>query len=242
MRSHALGLYMTGLWQLAWVQDAAGNPTDAVRALKQLHKLSCSASCYSVAALAQANLSSVYSRMSQAKKAAAAAAAAMQLLEVVGELRDSSHQEQGQHSAVATLAAAAVASAQAAVASASGQLPEAERRLQEGISVLQEWADGASGPSQGLWLVAQHAQMLLQLAICRQQQQDEEGAVAVLAEASAMLEAAGQASCQRHVRCGRYVRCGTCAFASSQKQGCLQGSSMVRLLCRAGSTCSMEVQ
>jgi tetratricopeptide (TPR) repeat protein len=223
MRSHALGLYMAGLWQLAWVQDAAGNPTDAVRALKQLYRLSYSANCYSVAALAQANLSSVYSRMSQAEKAAAAAAAAMQLLEVVGELRHGGHQEQGQRSAVATLAAAAVASAQAAVASASGQVAKAECRLQEGLSELQEWADDASGPSQGLWLVAQHAQMLLQLATCRQQQQDEEGAVAVGAEASAMLEAAEQANCQR------YVRCDSCA-------------SMVRLLYRAGSTCSMEVQ
>lgn len=194
---HALGLYMSGLWQLSGALEAAGNPQDAVRMLKELYTLSSSAGCYIFAALAQAHLSSIYSRMEQRDKAAAAVAGAQELQQVLrqvscGEIH-STHPSSAQ-----ALVDAAVASAQAAVALASQQPAQAQDYLQAGLSALGVGAaDVGPGWRQFSWKFVQlQAELQLQLTQCHMLLDDENEALAQLQAAVTSLKQQSHSSCR----------------------------------------------
>jgi hypothetical protein len=139
---HALGLYMSGLLQLSEVHERCGNPEDALRALKELLKLSSSCHCCYLAAVAQASISSIHSRMGQTKEAEAAAAGAARWLlrfrqrQVV--VQHGVQQGQQQQRLACAYAAAAVAQAQAACSAASLQHADAQQQLP---AAIQELAD-----------------------------------------------------------------------------------------------------
>lgn len=198
----ALGLYMSGLWVLAGVLETSGNPQDAVRTLKQLLDLAQSAACYSFAALAQARLSSCYSRMGQSEKAAAAVACALELQQSVQELSGAAHlvpSQEPQPSSASCLTAASVVSAQAAVALGRQQAAAAQECLQAGLSDLNKKAHGAGGLAQLGWrCVQQYAQLLLQLAQCHVLLHNEQEAVAILHEGADLLTQEGQPTCRRY--------------------------------------------
>lgn len=199
----ALGLYMSGVWVLAGVLEAAGNPQDAVRTLKQLLDLAQSAACHSFAALAQARLSSCYSRMGQPEKAAAAVAGALELRQSVQALSGAADQvpsREPQPSSASCLTAASVVSAQAAVALGRQQAATAQECLQAGLSDLNIQAHSTGGLAQLGWrCVQQYAQLLLQLAQCHVVLHNEQEAVAILHEAADVLTQGGQPTCQRYV-------------------------------------------
>jgi tetratricopeptide (TPR) repeat protein len=192
---HALGLYLSGLWQLSGTLEAAGNPQDAVRMLKELHALSSSAGCYSFAALAQAQLSSIYSRMEQCDKAAAAVASAQELQQVLRQV-SSADGCPAQSPSAQALVDAAVASAQAAVALARQQPAQAQEHLQAGLSALD---NAGAGPGQyqfGWRFVQQQAELHLQSAQCHVLLDGEDEAVAQLHAAITCLEQKSQSSCR----------------------------------------------
>jgi tetratricopeptide (TPR) repeat protein len=195
LHCHALGMYMSGLWQLSGTLEAAGNPQDAVRMLKELHTLSSSAGCYSFAALAQAQLSSIYSRMKQCDKAAAAVAGAQELQHVLRQVSSADGRSAQQFSAHA-LVDAAVASAQAAVALASQQPAQAQEHLQAGLSALGN-ADAGPGLYQFGWrFVQQRAELHLQSARCHLLLHGEDEALVQLQAAMTFLKQQSQSSCR----------------------------------------------
>jgi tetratricopeptide (TPR) repeat protein len=139
-----LGVYMSGLWLLSELLEAAGAPQDAMRLLKELAKLSTQSPCPHVAALAHASISCVHSRMGQGDKAAAAAAAASAWLACIVRPPQQQQQQQQQQQPAAGGAStllhayvvAAVQLAQAAKHSASTEHAAAQQQLQCGIDVL----------------------------------------------------------------------------------------------------------
>jgi tetratricopeptide (TPR) repeat protein len=199
---HALGLYMSGLWQLSGTLEAAGNPQDAVRLLKELRRLSGSRGVFSFAVLAQASLSSIYSRMAQPAKAAAAASAAVQLLQVLQGLQAAEPSPAAAGSCVFALASAAVASAQAAVALGGQQPAAAQEHTTQGLAVLEglqavHAGGGAGGVKQAGWRwVSQYVQLLQQRAECHALLQDTAAALAAL-QAAARLLASQHTPCSR---------------------------------------------
>jgi len=207
---HGLGLYMSGIWQLAGVADAAGHPQDAVRMLKELHKLSCSSCCLSFAALAQASISRVYSRWGKHAEAATAAAAAETLVRCMDQQQHQVERTQPQPSAVHAFIVAAVAAAAAAVAMNDGQYRKAHEQLCAGVTALQN-CQGCTGSQQLGWVVVdQQAQLLLEQARCHVLLQETDLAVAALQQAAGVLEAAGRSGPNRWVhvqqRCFRCLR------------------------------------
>jgi hypothetical protein len=193
-----MGLYMSSLWQLSGTHEAAGNPQDAMRLLKELHRLSSSRGVYSFAVLAQARLSSIYSRMAQPAKAASAAAAAVQLLQVLRGLQEADALPDGPASCVYALAAAAVASAQAAVALGEQQVAAGKEHVEQGLAVLEGLpAVHAGGVSQAGWRwVAQYAMLLQQQAQCHILLQDRAAALTA-------VQAAADILASQHTPCSR---------------------------------------
>lgn len=197
MQSHALGLYMSGLWQLSETLEAAGNPQDAVRMLKQLHNLAQSAGCHSFTVLAQAKLGTLHSRMEQSEKATAAAARAQQLHHML-QGASTAAAEPSLPSCASILTAAAVASAQGAVLLADQQMEAAQQQLQDGLSALSTHAEDAGGMEQLGWrCMQQYAQLVLQLSQCHVLLGNKQQAVAELQAAVGVLAGQEQPMCQR---------------------------------------------
>jgi hypothetical protein len=120
LRWRALGLAMAALWHLGGLQESAGSPDDALRALKLLTRLSSGAQCAYVAALAAAATARVRARQGQLERARAAADAAHAWLLMHQRRRQvcSSSSSSGQLAHAATLMDA-VADASVAAAHAS---------------------------------------------------------------------------------------------------------------------------
>lgn len=198
---HALGLYMSGMWQLAAALDAAGNPHDAVRTLKELFRVSHNSRCFGFAALSQACMACVYRRMAETDKSATAAAAAEAMLQGMGAQQQLHPQiidgKQTQQSALYALVSANVAGARAAVASCKQQCAEQQAHLHAGIMALQE-ANNSHAAQHVRWqLIHKQAYLLVQLAQAQMALGTPDEAQANLRHAVALLEDAGGTGCHR---------------------------------------------
>jgi hypothetical protein len=210
---HAVGLYMSGLLQLSEVHEASGNPEDALRVLKELLKLSSSCHCCYLAAVAQASISSICSKMGQPEKAEAAAEGAARWLlrfqQRQGVVQPQEQQQQQQQLLQGMYAAAAVAQAQAVCSAASGQHTDAQQQLSAAIQQLSAAVaaqDNTSSCDQHQqrpvcmlrWRAAGlQAQLQLQLAHAELQLQGLPAAVRCLQEALQVLAAYSGGCCDR---------------------------------------------
>jgi hypothetical protein len=226
---HALGHYMSGLLQLAEVHESCGNPEDALRALKELLKLSSSCHCCYLAAVAQASISSIHSKMGQVKEADAAAAGAARWLlrfqqrQAVMQ-QDAQQQQQQLQPLECTYAAAAVAQARAACSAADSQHADAQQQLSAAIQQLADAlplqdssSTDASQEQRPLCMlrwraVGLQAQLQLQLAHVEVLLQGMPAASICLQAALQDLAASGGVQCDRYdpARCCRTITRVTC--------------------------------
>ncbi|KAF8065905.1 SF3B4 [Scenedesmus sp. PABB004] len=207
LRWRALGLYMAGLWQVAELLEASGSPGDALRALKELTRLSASCRAAALAAAAQAAAACIHARSGAPDKAGAAAAAAARWL--AHWRRAQADADADELAVLAATAAALVAQAQASCELSSGQHAAARELLGGGVQQLAD-ALGQQAHATGMlaWRAGGlRARLQLQLAHSLAECEGVHPAAQQLREALEQLEGGAGAGCSA---------CGACAWPAER--------------------------